>query len=126
MEYALYPYKADQNQVATTSQTRIDVVLGLYEAIIDRLEKALAALRGDDRAALKHQVAACALGLTGLAGASEGRGEDVALSLRRVYRVRCGMPCRSQQDQSQLRTGRTAHCPWQLLGNPRTSRGVGT
>ncbi len=80
------PYRAYQNQMGGNGQTRIDVVLALYEALIDRCERALAAVRGNDQATLRRQLAAGVFGLTGLVNASEGRTEEVALSLRRVYK----------------------------------------
>jgi flagellar secretion chaperone FliS len=72
-------------QCAATGQTRVDLILGLYEAIIDRLEKALAALRSDDHKSLQHQVAACTLGVGALAGAYNGAAGELAFTFLRLF-----------------------------------------
>jgi flagellin-specific chaperone FliS len=72
-------------QCAATGQTRVDLILGLYEAIIGRLEKALAALRAEDRPTLQHQVAACTLGVGALASAYSCAAGELAFTFLRLY-----------------------------------------
>jgi flagellin-specific chaperone FliS len=111
VERTLNPYKSYQKQNGPTSQTRIDVVLSLYEAVIERLEKALAALGSNEQSTLKKQVAACVIGLSGLASAAEGREDEVAVSLRRLYRFIAN--CLADPTESNLKAGlnllRTLH-----------------
>jgi flagellin-specific chaperone FliS len=104
-------YKAYQRQTGPIAQPRIDVVLSLYEALFERFERAILALRGGDQPALKKQVAACVIGLSGLASAAEGREDEVALSLRRLYKFVAN--CLADPTETNLKTGlsllRTLH-----------------
>jgi flagellin-specific chaperone FliS len=77
-------HKAYQQNRATV-QPRIDTTIGLYEAIIARLEKALAALARKDAQTAKKQVAAASLGVAALASAFDARAGELAVNLLRLY-----------------------------------------
>jgi flagellin-specific chaperone FliS len=78
------PYKAYQQKQAV-GQTRIDIILSLYETLIERLQKTLTSLRQGNEAEVRKQLAACNLGLAGLASAVEGQGGEVASNFLRLY-----------------------------------------
>jgi flagellar biosynthetic protein FliS len=86
----LNPYKAYQNR-QSAGQTRIDTILSLYEAVIDRLERALGALRQKDQDAVRRQLTAASLGVAALGSAFDVRGGEMAVNFLRLYGfvVRC-------------------------------------
>jgi flagellar biosynthetic protein FliS len=83
-------YQAYQ-QNRSAGQTRIDTILSLYEAILERLERARAALRRHDSATAQKELDACAFGISGLSAAFNPHSGELALSLMRLYdfAVRC-------------------------------------
>jgi len=84
------PYRAYQQNRAA-GQTRIDIILSLYDQVIGRVQKAIAATDRHDPAAVKHQLAACSLGVGGLANALSTNGGEMAVNFLRLYDfvVRC-------------------------------------
>jgi flagellar biosynthetic protein FliS len=84
------PYKAYQQNRAA-GQTRIDIILSLYDEVTGRIEKALAAQEQQDHAAVKRQLAASNLGVAGLANALNANGGEMAVNFLRLYDfvVRC-------------------------------------
>ena len=78
------PYKAYQNR-QTAGQTRIDTILSLYEAVIERLERTIGALRQKDQEAARRQLTAASLGVAALGGAFDVRGGEMAVNFLRLY-----------------------------------------
>jgi flagellin-specific chaperone FliS len=77
------PYEA-YRQRSAPAHTRIDTVLSLYETLIDRIEKAIAAVERKDDETAKKQVAACTLAAASLMSASVGRVGELAVNLQRL------------------------------------------
>jgi flagellin-specific chaperone FliS len=104
------PHKVYQ-QMRAPGQLRIDVILSLYEAVIERLEKALVALRQKDQAAAQKQLAACNLGVGGLVSAFDPRRGELAMNLLRLYDfvVRCLADGSEAKVQAALNVLRTLH-----------------
>jgi flagellar secretion chaperone FliS len=103
-------YKAYQQRTAA-GQPRIDVILSLYEALIARLEKALAALRRGDQTTARQQLAACNLGIAGLVTAVAASGGELARNFLNVYGfvVRCLKEGSESKVQSALNGLRMLH-----------------
>lgn len=78
------PYNAYQQNRAA-GQTRIDTTLYLFEALLERIEKARACLRKQDRAAAQKHLDACRLGIAALASAVDARAVPLAENLLRLY-----------------------------------------
>jgi flagellar biosynthetic protein FliS len=99
----LNPYKAYQ-QNRNASQTRIDVTLALYEEIMGKTEKALAALRSRDQVAAQKHLAAAHLGIAALASAFDARAGELAFNLLRLYEFvgRCLMAATTTKVEAAL------------------------
>ncbi len=71
------PYQAYQQQ-SHQGWLRIDALLALYDGTIDRVEKALAALRKYDRPAAKPHIEKARLLVGAMVSAvDQGRGEEI-------------------------------------------------
>jgi flagellar biosynthetic protein FliS len=112
----LDPYKAYQQNRAS-GQTRIDTTVALYEAIIERLEKALAALRRQDEATTQKQLGLCHLGIAALASAFDPRAGELAVTLHRLFdfTVRCLRNPTVNSIEAALNVFRTLHEAFQTI-----------
>src|SRR5262245_41765135 len=78
------PYAAYQRHEATAS-TRIDLLLDLFDGAIQRLEKAIAALKQGDKAAAEPLLLHTQLLVGGLAAGVIPDGTETTTSMMRLY-----------------------------------------
>jgi flagellin-specific chaperone FliS len=92
-------------------EPRIDTTLALFETLIQRLDKALGALRRGDRETCDRQVAACTLGVGALASACDAPCGDLPATLFALYGVvaQCLQAATEEKLQAALNVLRTLH-----------------
>ena len=82
----MIPYKAYAQQQTRTHSSRIDLLLALYDGAIERLEKAIFALRnGDNSTALPLLARAQAIVMELSAGINLHAGDPNSVNLMRLY-----------------------------------------
>jgi flagellin-specific chaperone FliS len=80
----MLPYRAYQQQRDGTT-TRIDLLLGLFEKALARLDRAEAALGRSDLFAARTALAECQIMVSALAAGSLGRSDEMSLNFVRLY-----------------------------------------
>ncbi len=78
------PFQAYQQPTASGT-TRIDIILGLYNVALDRLERAQSALSENDAVQAKQLLADAQLSISGLGGGLDLSQGEMPLNLLRLY-----------------------------------------
>lgn len=79
------PHKAYQAQCSTPGLSRIDTLLGLYDAAIDALAKAMPILGTNDATAAAPLLGRARLALSGLAGGVDPSYGELSRNMMRLY-----------------------------------------